>query len=59
MFCQKWGTATTVPGNPDFCSLTEAFGIKSLKVNSKNEVDNGIKELLNSRDAMLLQVEIE
>ncbi len=56
LFFEKRYAETTLKGNPDFAALATVFGIKSKRVTSKDQVNDAIKELAESKEAMLLHV---
>ncbi len=45
--------------NPDFMKLADGFGINGKRVKKREDLDDAIKEMLNTPGAFLLEVEIE
>ena len=45
--------------NPDFIKIADAYGIKSLKVSERKDLDDAIAEMLNHKGAFLLEVDVE
>ena len=45
--------------NPDFPKIAEGYGIKSNKVENKSKLKKSIKELLDYKNAYLLEVVVE
>ncbi len=45
--------------NPDFIKLADGFGIKATRVKVREELDNGVKKMLEHNGPYLLEVEIE
>lgn len=41
---------------PDFIKIGNAFGIKTVKINNINDLENQIQEVLNTEDAVLCEV---
>jgi len=45
--------------NPDFTKIAEGYGIKNNKVENKSKLKKSIKELLNYKNAYLLEIVVE
>lgn len=45
--------------NPDFIKLAEAFYIKARQVSTREELDLAVNEMIDSKDAYLLEVKVE
>ena len=45
--------------NPDFLKIAEGYGIKGKKVEHRNELVNGLKEMYASGEAFVLEVVVE
>lgn len=45
--------------NPDFQNLAKAFGIEVKKISERKNLKDGMKEMLNSKSAFLLEVIVE
>lgn len=45
--------------SPDFMKLAEGFGIKAKLVTKREELDQAVKEMLDSKEAFLLEVKVE
>ena len=52
-------TATINNSNPDYCNLAESFGIKSLKCDSYDNLENCVNEFINYNGAILCEFNIE
>lgn len=51
--------ASTVMKNPDFVKIAEGYGIESVRVSKRSELDNSIKKMIASKDSFFLEVVIE
>ncbi|MDU1890683.1 MAG: biosynthetic-type acetolactate synthase large subunit [Dysgonomonas sp.] len=49
----------TVMNNPDFVKIADAYNIAAKKVESRDELDNAISEMLNHKGPYLLDVQVE
>lgn len=49
----------TVMANPDFVKLAEAYNIPGKKIDKREDLDAAISEMLNTKGAYLLEVEVE
>ena len=49
----------TVMKNPDFVKLANAYDIPSQSVEKREDLDNAIQEMLNTKGAFLLEVKVE
>lgn len=49
----------TVMKNPDFVKIAEAYNIASRKVDSREQLDDAIAEMLNHKGSYLLEVDVE
>ena len=45
--------------NPDFPKIAEAYGIRSRKVDDREELDEAIADMLSDKEAFLLEVTVE
>lgn len=46
----------TVMANPDYMKIAEAYGINSRRVTEREELDEAINEMLNSKGAYILEI---
>lgn len=51
--------SNTIMQNPDFVAIAKAFGIASSAVDSREQLDGAIAEMLNHDGAYLLVVNVE
>ena len=51
--------SSTPMQNPDFPMIAQAYGIRSCKVERREELDEAIANMLSDKDAFLLEVKIE
>jgi acetolactate synthase-1/2/3 large subunit len=58
MFFEKRYASTDLV-NPDFAMIAQAYSIKSQRVNERESLDQAIDEMLECKDAYLLEVMIE
>ncbi len=58
MFFEKRYSFTDIQ-SPDFVALAASYGVKGQKVNSREEMKEGVKEMLNHKGAYLLEVTVE
>ncbi len=49
----------TIMHNPDFVKIAEAYNIKSMKVETRQELDAAIADMLNTKGPYLLDVQVE
>ena len=47
-FCDKDFFATVYSGNPDFVKLAEAYGIPSIRVTDKTQVEAAIRQAMDT-----------
>ena len=59
LFFHKRYTATNLNKNPDYIKLAEAYGIKAISCNSREDLDNKIDELLDYKGAILCDFKVE
>jgi len=59
LLCQKRYSGTTMTDNPDFVRVADAFDIKARKISEPGEVEDAIRELVESEESMLLHVAID
>ncbi len=45
--------------NPDFCAIAKAFSIETLKITERNELQNGLESMLQSKGAFFLEVVVQ
>jgi acetolactate synthase-1/2/3 large subunit len=45
--------------NPDFCAIAKAYSIQTLKITERNELENGLEEMLHSEGAFFLEVVVQ
>lgn len=45
--------------NPDFCAIAKAFSIETLKITERNELQNGLESMLQSKVAFFLEVVVQ
>jgi len=45
--------------NPDFPKIAEAYGIRSRKVEKREELDDAIADMLSDKESFLLEVSVE
>jgi acetolactate synthase-1/2/3 large subunit len=58
-FFGKRYSGTPLPGNPDFAALARVYGIKARTVTKKEEAEDAINELAESKESMLLHAMID
>ncbi len=58
LFFEKRYSFTSIQG-PDFIKLADAYGIKGGRIDSRDDLDNGISEMLQHKGPYLLEVTIE
>ena len=59
LFFEKRFTATDLPSNPDYCKLSNSFGIKSLKCKKKSEINEVIKYALDFNGPILVDFQTD
>jgi acetolactate synthase I/II/III large subunit len=59
LLCKKRYAGTDMEDNPDFTKIARAYGIKARTVSGKEEVEDAVKELVNSTESMLLHAKID
>lgn len=50
--------ANTGLTNPDFCKISEGFGVPAKKITERKDLDSSLDELLNSEGPGLLEIEV-
>jgi len=45
--------------NPDFCAIARGYGIESVKIDERSQLDGALDDLLNSKGAYLLEIVVE
>lgn len=45
--------------NPDFITIAKGFGIEALQVNERENLEEGLKKMLDSKNSFLLEVVVE
>ncbi len=58
LFCEKRYSATKMK-NPDFCEIAKAYGIKSCRVTTREELAQGVKEMFADDKAYVLVANVE
>ncbi len=58
LFFEERYSEVDLSDNPDFVKIAQAFEIAAMSISDKDEVQKGIKKLLNSKAAFLLHVQI-
>lgn len=53
-FFERRYSSTCLDGNPDFAKLVEVYGGKGIRVTTKNELDQALKQALSKREFILL-----
>ena len=51
--------ASTVMTNPDFVKIAEGYGIESKRVDSRNDLQSAMKEMVDAKGAYFLEVVVE
>ncbi len=51
-------TAVELSGSPDFTKIADAYGIDSMKVNSPESAEEGVKRLIGAKGSCLLEVAV-
>lgn len=59
LFYNERYSHSLIPGQPDFVKLAEAYGIKGYQINSSEEADTILKEVLNNDEPVLLDFRVE
>lgn len=59
LFFKKNYVATDLPTNPNYSTLAKAYGIKSLICDNINDLDDVIFEMLNYKNAILVDFKVE
>ncbi len=49
-------TAVELSGSPDFTKIADAYGIESMRVNSPETAEEGVKRLIGAKGSFLLEV---
>lgn len=57
MFFDKRYSFTNIQ-SPDFVALAKSYGVNGQKIEHKNELEKGLKSLLNSKESYLLEVKV-
>lgn len=58
-FFGKRYSGTPLPGNPDFAAVARAYGIKARTLTKKEEAEDAVGELAESKETMLLHALID
>lgn len=58
-FFGKRYSGTALTGNPDFAAVARAYGIKARTLTKKEEAEDAVKELAESKESMLLHALID
>ena len=59
LFYDERYSHSLIPGQPDFVKLAEAYGIKGYQINSSEEADTILNEVLNNDEPVLLDFRVE
>ena len=59
LFYNERYSHSLIPGQPDFVKLAEAYGIKGYQINSSEEADTILNEVLNNAEPVLLDFRVE
>lgn len=59
LFYEERYSHSLIPGQPDFVKLAEAYGIKGYQINSNEEADTILNEVLNNDEPVLLDFRVE
>ena len=59
LFYNERYSHSLIPGQPDFVKLAEAYGIKGYQINSSEEADTILNEVLNNDEPVLLDFRVE
>lgn len=51
--------ASTLDCNPDFVKIANAYGIKGKAISSENEIEDALREMINSEESFLLMVSVD
>ncbi|MCP4219123.1 MAG: biosynthetic-type acetolactate synthase large subunit [bacterium] len=58
-FFGKRYSGTPLPGNPDFAAVARAYGIKARTLTKKEDAEDAVTELAESKESMLLHARID
>jgi acetolactate synthase-1/2/3 large subunit len=58
-FFGKRYSGTPLPGNPDFAAVARAYGVKARTLTKKEEAEDALKELAESKESMLIHALID
>ncbi|MFZ0444531.1 MAG: acetolactate synthase large subunit [Bacillus sp. (in: firmicutes)] len=59
LFYNERYSHSLIPGQPDFVKLAEAYGIKGYQINSSEEADTVLNEVLTNDEPVLLDFRVE
>ncbi|WP_338451441.1 acetolactate synthase large subunit [Niallia oryzisoli] len=59
LFYEKRYSHSLIPGQPDFVKLAEAYGIKGYKINSTEEAETVLNEVLNNDEPVVLDFRVD
>jgi acetolactate synthase-1/2/3 large subunit len=52
-------SSTCLVSNPDFVKIAEAYGVKGIRINEKEEVDPGLKEMIRHKGPVVVNCMID
>ena len=59
LFYDERYSQSLIPSQPDFVKLADAYGIKGYQINSSEEADTILDEVLNNDEPVLLDFRVE
>lgn len=59
LFFQQNYSEVDLSDNPDFCQVTQSFGIQAFSIHNRNHVEAGLHRLLNHQGPCLMHVPID
>ena len=59
LFFERRYSEIDLSDNPDFCALAQAFGVKTMKIDSRTDVESALQALLDEPGPALLHVAID
>ncbi len=59
LFFDERFSETDLSDNPDFCKVSEAFGIESFRISKDSEIDDAIDRIITSKSAIFVHVVID
>lgn len=59
LLCEKRYSETSMHDNPDFVKIAKAFGIKARTLKKHEEAEDTIRDLVNSRESMLIHAMVK